>query len=234
MAVTAVAVLATSTWALRRGTHGSEHPRDFAAVSAEGARFTRTIQTGVELIDLADGTLSISTRMKPPGQRVIVRVPDGEIEDVGTVFRVSVRDGHTRQISVSEGSVVFRQPSLPEIRLSSGATWNPAPAPTAEGAVAGAVPLAELVEPPIAQVPARQQRYSVLPRPDKPKADTPTADKATAPMPSEDESYLRIVALLREHRDEEARVAAIDYLRRFPKGFRRAEVEHLTARARSE
>jgi hypothetical protein len=232
LAVAAVAVLATTTWALRRAKHGNELPNDFAAVSAEGARFTRTARSGLELIDLADGALSISTHMKPPGQRLVVRVPDGEIEDIGTIFRITVRDGGTREIAVSEGSVVFRRPSAPDLRLSSGAVWSPAPAPTTERAVENAVPFAALSEPQGAQAPARQQQNSALARADKRKTET-TSGKVSAPLPSEDESYLRILALLREHRDEEARVTAEEYLRRFPAGFRRAEVEGLTRRARS-
>jgi len=56
------------------------------------------------------------------------------------------------------------------------------------------------------------------------------APPASAQNPAEDEIYLRIVALLREHREDEARIAALEYLRRFPGGFRRAEVEQLTRR----
>jgi hypothetical protein len=40
----------------------------------------------------------------------------------------------------------------------------------------------------------------------------------------EDVAYLAIVALRRENRSEEARVAAAEYLRKFPRGFRRVEV----------
>ena len=43
----------------------------------------------------------------------------------------------------------------------------------------------------------------------------------------EDLAYLRVIALVREGRREEARLAAKDYLRRFPQGFRRVEVERI-------
>jgi hypothetical protein len=43
----------------------------------------------------------------------------------------------------------------------------------------------------------------------------------------EDAAYLRVLALLREGRREEARLAAASYLGKFPKGFRRAEVERI-------
>jgi hypothetical protein len=41
----------------------------------------------------------------------------------------------------------------------------------------------------------------------------------------EDIAYLQVIALMRDGRREEARLAAKNYLRRFPNGFRRVEVE---------
>jgi hypothetical protein len=64
-----------------------------------------------------------------------------------------------------------------------------------------------------------------------PRAAAPAAQRraaASADCADEDASYLRIIALLREQRVEEARMGAADYLRRCPAGFRRAEVERIS------
>jgi hypothetical protein len=46
---------------------------------------------------------------------------------------------------------------------------------------------------------------------------------------AEDEAYLHIVALLREGRSAEARLAAFAYLRAYPAGFRRIEVNQVAS-----
>jgi hypothetical protein len=47
------------------------------------------------------------------------------------------------------------------------------------------------------------------------------------PTSDEDGAYLRVLRLLRSGREDEARAAAKDYLRRFPTGFRREEMQQL-------
>jgi hypothetical protein len=61
-------------------------------------------------------------------------------------------------------------------------------------------------------------------------ADRPSAAAAPDAQPNtaeEDAAYLRILALLREGRGDEAKLAAASYLTKFSKGFRRAEVERI-------
>jgi hypothetical protein len=50
------------------------------------------------------------------------------------------------------------------------------------------------------------------------------APTQTTALSSEDLAYLRIVALRREGRSDEARVAAAEYLHSFSEGFRHTEV----------
>lgn len=66
------------------------------------ARFTATTDGNVERVELEDGRLRIAVR--DPRHRVHVAVPDGEIEDLGTVFHVTVSNGHTEQVDVEEGA----------------------------------------------------------------------------------------------------------------------------------
>ena len=59
---------------------------------------------------------------------------------------------------------------------------------------------------------------------------TPAREKSGAAEPSssaEDAAYLEVLRLLREGHEAEGRVAARAYLRSFPTGFRRAEMQRV-------
>ena len=70
---------------------------------------------------------------------------------------------------------------------------------------------------------ALKQRASARPTTSEPVESTTPDDVA-----EEDLAYLKILALVREKRKEEAALAAKEYLRRFPAGFRRPKIESLT------
>ncbi|MDB4994757.1 MAG: hypothetical protein JWM74_2189, partial [Myxococcaceae bacterium] len=54
------------------------------------AQWQRTATPLAERIALTDGTLALDVHRKPGQKPLTVAVPDGEIEDVGTIFRVTV------------------------------------------------------------------------------------------------------------------------------------------------
>jgi hypothetical protein len=181
-----------------------------------GARWSSHDDGNTRQVDLLDGTLAIGVEHARGGKRVVVRVPDGEIEDVGTRFHVSVTDGHTRHVRVDEGLVIVRLAGQSPIALTAGQKWErPSPPAAPPSGVNSALP-----------PPAPSVRVVV-------SAPRPSAVPTPRPMPSqsasdeEDLAYLEIVRLLREGRDADARAASRDYLRRFPGGFRRAEVERV-------
>ena len=171
-----------------------------------GARYTRTVSGDVERFDLVDGTLRLRVVRAAGGRRVLVKVPDGEIEDVGTTFEVLVRDGHTERVGVEEGRVVARLAALAPVTVEAGSVWT-------RSVVAIAVP------------PLAADASASVPRKANGKA-RPEADR-------EDEAYLEVLRLLREGREGEARSAADAYVRAFPAGFRREEMDRV-ARGRAE
>jgi hypothetical protein len=239
LAVAAPIVVLTTAlllgWYLRKPS-----AEDFVQLEAStGAVWTRTAVSGIEYLDLADGLLNISVGRRPLDPRLIVRVPDGEVEDTGTRFRVWVSGGRTREIAVETGSVVYRRADGSSIALRSGAVWrlDQMPAGPATGAPAPATPVAV----PSNEQPARTPSSSPAPAVAMPttqaRRGSPAARIKKLPLndtsntvggaTDEDLAYLHIVALLHEARDEEARLAARDYLRRYPEGFRRVEVSEL-------
>lgn len=229
-AVMAALAIVFGVWAIRRPAGPPSQEESVAVIAGQGARFSRTMLQGSEFVDLAEGALSISTSRRFANHRFVVRVPDGEVEDIGTVFKVEVREGRTREISVSEGVVIFRRPGSSDVRLVTGSAWTEPPA--SEPATAIAVPIAD--SEPMKPTPDVGPRPTVHPPKRRPANGAANEREASAePVspqpPNEDESYLRIVALLREGRADEAHVAALQYLRRFPDGFRRTEVERLAS-----
>jgi hypothetical protein len=228
-AVIAAAITASAAGmvavAYRHSSPWPERSAVLAATPVGSAKWTRHRERNLERVDLGDGVLSLVVRRSSGDPRVVVRVPEGEIEDLGTAFRVTVRNGRTVAISVSQGAVVFHRRGLADLRLAAGATWS------ADGEareVSGA-----RQEPPTpsapgpAPLPTSARRAKSAAR----RIDTPIP---IAPSPAveadavdEDAAYLQLLALLREGRNDEARLAAATYLRKFPTGFRRPEVERI-------
>jgi len=204
------------------------------ATSGE-ARWSRASIDGVDLVTLDHGTIALVVRRKPGDPRVVVRVPDGEIEDMGTVFRVTVDHGRTTEIHVTEGSVVFRRRGGESVtvvagapfvaRLDVGSTPPPMSPTIAENVAPAASPPPSVTPPKTPHGDGTVPTASPSSHPPPMSSDPTTQDEAI----EEDGAYLQIVALVREGRSEEARLAAKEYLRRFPNGFRRPEVEKIAA-----
>lgn len=218
------------------------------------ARFTATTDGNVERVELEDGRLRIAVR--DPRHRVHVAVPDGEIEDLGTVFHVTVSNGHTEQVDVEEGRVLLRLRGEPERTLVAGQRWVRTPPDLA--ARASAQLEAPAPEPPAPPPPAAEPVLRVVSRPARsalPKASVEPTHGApvepthgasiSSPAPSpevpapvlptpppdaevEDAAYVKVVALLRSGQTQAARLAARQYLRDFPNGFRREEVGRIS------
>lgn len=184
-------------------------------VDEGGARWTQSTSAGVDWIDLTDGTLRLRVQHTPGSHRVHVRVPDGEIEDIGTTFHVVVRRGRTERVGVDEGRVTIRLANMAPITISSGATWERPEEPVAAPATVPVVSAPSST--PTPSVPTTKKTHAA------PSARLVEPVDAS-PSASEDAVYLETISLLRAGRSVEARATAQDYLRRFPDGFRREEM----------
>ncbi len=214
-------------------------------IRANGAaRWSRRVEARLERIVLESGTLSIHVDHTVSEQGVLVVLPDGELEDIGTTFAVSADAGHTTQVTVQEGGVLLRLHGQPALALGAGDSWSPASSDATQ------LPSTPAPEP--ARRSARRTRSATptlrrsAPEPD-PSAEFRAAmsaldsgDNTRAASSfaaflgahphdahAEDAAYLRVLALQRAGDSTAARLAARDYLSRYPRGFRRAEVEAL-------
>jgi hypothetical protein len=219
------------------------------SVRTEGNREEVTLQRGSLWIHVDHRSQAGS----PPGNhRLLVVLPDGELEDTGTIFSVSAEHGRTTHVAVAEGSVVLRIRGQRPITIGAGGTWPPqiepsAPArPNVAPASAAAAPhrppaprptpprpratrsLAAAVADPAVDFRAAWASFAAGENRAAAGAFTTFLVRHPRDPRAEDAAYLRIIALQRCEATGEMKAAAQDYLRRFPAGFRRAEVEVLS------
>jgi ferric-dicitrate binding protein FerR (iron transport regulator) len=102
------------------------------------SRFSEEEARDRRIVRIVEGTFDFDVRPSADGRRLLVIVPDGEIEDIGTKFRVVVEAGRTVEVSVSEGEVEVRRERRAPERLVAGMTFRPRPEPSS--AVSPSVP----------------------------------------------------------------------------------------------
>jgi ferric-dicitrate binding protein FerR (iron transport regulator) len=205
--------------------------REIVEVHAQvGARWAKHLEGSRIFVDLEDGAAAFEIHPHP-GRSVIIRLPDGEVRDVGTVFEVRVAERHTQHVAVSEGRVSIRLNGRSTVSLGAGETWDAElpPSPVvldSQPAAAKASPsaLAHLEKRPAPARASAAPEATATPQALAPSAADSQSTKA------EDDAYLHIVDLLREAKDSEAQAQAKGYLLRFPNGFRRVEVLNIATR----
>jgi hypothetical protein len=209
-----------------------------------GTRWSRQVEARLEKIILESGALSIRVDHAISQRGLLVVLPDGELEDVGTTFSVSADAGHTTGVTVQEGSVVLRLHGEPTLALGAGDSWS-APPPHDATPLRATPPATarQSPKPTLTATPAPRRRapasdasadfraaLSTLNGGDNTRAAAGFAafvSQYPRELRAEDAAYLRILALQRAGNARAAQQAAHDYLDHYPRGFRHAEVEAL-------
>jgi hypothetical protein len=239
-------------WRMRRPVPTMEALSAVVVRADSTAAWSKRSQQNREEIVLERGALWIHTEHASAEARVVVVLPDGELEDRGTTFTVSAEDGHTTRVTVQEGSVELRIRDQPPVTIGPGNTWvrEPAPAPSTLASVAAPTELSPDRSP--SQAPTPPPRRSSSPIASAPPAPDPSLDFRTAiarldagdnraaaaafasflvkhprDPRAQDAAYLRVIALQRCGDKTAMKESAQEYLRRYPAGLRRAEVEPL-------
>jgi TolA-binding protein len=225
VAVTCAGVVAVAVaWRSGHGPELSDPAVDVTADSA--ARWAMRSVRDVKRLDVESGKLRIQIARHPGDRVVVVHLPDGEIDDTGTTFSVTVVAERTRRVAVDQGSVLLRLRDQEERQLGAGQTWErPESVLPIEVAVSAQVPAADSSSPadtPGPGAPSRQAPHRPAARP---LAASPSASSAGSE--DEDEEYLRVLKLLRAGDVTSARTVAKSYLRDFPSGFRAPELRRL-------
>lgn len=260
----------------------AEPPPGVSVRAERSAQWSRRVEGQLETVVLQSGVLAIHVDRAVTQRRLLVVLPDGELEDVGTTFSVSADAGRTTRVLVQDGSVVLRLRGKPALVLGAGEAWSaasmplemppppdsavapPAPpsalpssrgaraspaSPIASGTSAGRANAGAAAT--TANGSANPPATQVAPAAASAELTSSTAFRAAmtafnsgdnaraealfshflAQHPrdphAEDAAYLRILSLQRRGDGAGTRQAARDYLARFPRGFRHAEVDAL-------
>jgi len=252
--------------------YAKKAPSPAVVVQAGAATvWTKSSDGARDRIVLERGDLWIRVDHSRQKAGLVVALPDGELEDAGTTFTVSVADGQTARIGVQEGSVILRLAGRPAVTIGGGQTWRATPSARAAAALDPLPRGAPAIPGLPATVSAHAERTPHEPiRPPAPAALTRRAPAPATGVVSaaaeadpavdfraavaaldggadreaaaaftrflvehaqdpraEDAAYLRVVAFQRCGAADETRRAARMYLQRFPRGFRRTEIEPL-------
>jgi hypothetical protein len=240
-------------WHARPSERGPAHTLSSVVRASNAAEWSERAEGPLERIQLARGSLWLHVdHSAHPERRLLVALPDGDLEDTGTTFTVSADGQRTTRIEVQDGSVVLRLRGQSPVAIGSGGTWSPSPAPAVPVAPSAASAVAPIHEgQPAAPVPAVLAPSSSEPHVAAPALD-PSHDfraamstfnggdnagaaaafaRFLAQHPrdarAEDAAYLRVIALRRSGDARGLKSAVQEYLRRYPAGFRYAEVEAL-------
>jgi hypothetical protein len=226
-----------------------------AVVHADpAAAWSERVDGDREVVTLEHGALSIRVDHARSARKLVVVLPDGELEDTGTTFTVSADIGRTTRVAVQDGSVVLRLRGQPSVALGAGDVWVPAAPPAMAAAFESSRPSGE----PASITPSHLPPAESGTQPPRVPTSSEVARDASAdfgrPMAAldrgdnraaaegfarfllshsgdaraEDAAYLRVIALQRCGDHDGERAAAVEYLHRFPAGFRHAEVETLS------
>ena len=250
----ALAAIVVGGFAIERALtrpNATEDPESVVEVRAEaGARWSEWINQELDRVDLSEGTAAFNVHPHKL-RRVVIQLPDGQVEDIGTVFEIRVKDQHTRHISVSQGRVAVRMRGRLPFTLGAGEAWESGSAAAPEtdaqnqgvrisGTPPNAQPLAVATTAPSAasrpnQVAARArtltppEKGSTLASPPASSRPEPRIENSGSDG-AEDDAYLQILESLKRENPADARARAKDYLLRFPNGFRRVEVLNIAMR----
>ena len=249
----AVAVLVATIFLFGRDRLAEQRaPSTQAVVHADAtAAWSERSEGERETIVVTRGALWIHVDHSSKRRQLVVVLPDGELEDIGTTFTVTVEDGRTTSVAVEEGHVVMRLRGRSSLAIDPGETWlASAPlVPTLDAHVplgttdsiarsapaerdASVLPPSATLRPAMAFDPSVDFRAAMnaLRVGDNRRAATAFAgfvENHPRDPRAEDAAYLRVIALQKCGDIDATKRAALDYLRRYPKGFRRAEAESL-------
>ena len=184
--------------------------------------WARNVENGIEWLTLRDGAFRVRIRPHGAERRVVVHVPEGRIDDLGTIFDVRIQGGKTISISVLDGHVQLWFGGASGVILGTGEIWEAPPSRNAVPRPTTPIAPATKVEPQSAVTP---QKVTSSERDHGGSPHRLALRKPANDDRSEDAAYLKVVDLLRSGQRDEARTVARDYVRRFPAGFRRTEME---------
>jgi hypothetical protein len=216
-------------------------PSPIAVVDADSnAKWSRRTEAQRDLVFLERGALRIQVTRSNGSVPLLVVLPDGELEDIGTTFSVSAESGRTTRVVVEEGSVLLRLRGSAPVAIARGQEWNAPPAPPTAPRRSAPLPPESAPQPPAPSASVSVSAHDASDEFRSAMAALHAGRNADAAARfarfveqhprdprAQDATYMRILALQAAGDTVAMKAAAEAYLRAYPKGFRRNEVESL-------
>lgn len=211
-------------------------------VASDGARWSDHRKDNEDRVVLHDGHFQLTISRPSRSSHVAIQLPDGLIEDLGTVLEIWIAEGHTDYVSVQRGEVSLLVRGRASLRLRAGQHWSRLPEVAQSAAVEPSLAPPDTGSQAPVSGSATQRGLAVPQHPPQRKtahaAQVPLVRSASSASDvqgsggviAEDAQYNQIVSFLRQDDQRRALDSARAYLRRYPDGFRRAEVTQLVER----
>jgi hypothetical protein len=233
LAPAALALLALALFVVWR-VRAPEPPAAVTAVPGivvradSAAVWSERSEGGRKMLVIERGALWIHVDPASETGRLLVVLPDGELEDKGTTFSVSVEDGRTARVAVEEGSVILRLRGQAPVTIGPGNAWTPGVRPAR--APPSAAPAAELAppdpapaEPARAALPPTQARMPSPP----PAGSTPSASLARDATWDASSDFRAALAALHGGSSRDAAAKFTDFLQQYPRDARAEDAAYL-------
>lgn len=239
-------IVALALFLVRR--QRASEPRVASTVidAASGSAWSRRTEARRDLVFLERGSLRVQVSHSNESVPLLVVLPDGELEDIGTTFSVSAESGRTTRVTVEEGSVLLRLRGEAPVAIGAGKEWQRTPTPSTsahvdfrpESSVESVAPQAPTPSPSASTSEKRhdaadefKKAVGMLNAGESARAADQFArfvERHPRDPRVQDAMYMRILALQAAGDSVRMKAAAAEYLHVHPKGFRRAEVEQLS------
>jgi hypothetical protein len=223
----ALAVAAGAVW-FGAGQERPASPASAVTVRpVTGARWSRRTSAGREQIVLDEGRLWIQVRRAGSEVPLLVVLPDGELEDVGTTFTVTAESGRTTSVAVEEGSVILRLRGQAPRSIGPLGSWSAPPE-----ARASIGPTREPLEKsPVTALPARPSAAAALPARPSAAAASPAPQASAPPEPlapsAASEAFKAALAALNRGEGRDAAARFQTFLDEHPRDARVEDASYL-------
>lgn len=181
----------------------------WVTVTASDGAVYRRVDNGRNVrVTIHAGIVDFEVGEHTDGRLIIVAVPEGEIEDLGTAFSVRVEDQRTTGLTVLQGSIVFRRVGAGALVLEAGQSCDASKRATVEAMTSDAGKgTSHTTDAPAstsavltAQVFGSTTAKPGAPHPIiAPASAWPSASSGSV-ADAEDDAFLRVIALGREGR----------------------------------
>jgi hypothetical protein len=219
-------------WRARNGEDHA-HPAEIqrAIVRADTATtWSERMESNREVVTLERGALWVHVEHVPGSRPLLVVLPDGELEDMGTTFKVNVDEGRTTRVAVEEGSVALRLHDRAPVSIGSRGTWSAAQVPVSSltSAALPTEPVSSAASSkPMASAPSNEPVSSAAPAVASARSVPTVVSSAARAERDSSMDYQTAVSALRRGDDREAAAGFANFVANHPRDPRAEDAAYL-------